>query len=102
MHHGEITNALANRLRASIVLSVFYSRDNDGRSIGDDMMADYAKIVRALLDPSARGEFVDNRIIGIVLGGDELGAGTVENVDGGKILRIKFFLEYSDKYGDEP
>lgn len=101
MHHGAITSVLANRLRASIVLSVFYSRDNDGRSIGDDMMADYSKIVRALLDPSARGVFDDNRIIAIVLGGEELASASIENVDGGKILRIRFFLEYSDKYGDE-
>lgn len=101
MHHGAITSALANRIRTEVTLYVFYARDNNTASLTDDMMADYSKIMRALLDPGARGDFQDHRIIGIVLGGNELGRGEMVNVDGGNILQFKFFCEYSDKYGDE-
>lgn len=101
MHHGAITSQLANRLRAEVQVSIFYSKDVERSSLIEDAISDYSKIAVALLDPGARGEFEDNRIIGIVLGGNELAPAKFEDVGAGKIMRLKFACEYSNKYGDE-
>jgi hypothetical protein len=91
---GPFTPALPTRMVSEMQLSVAYRNSSDPSVDDENMAFDHRQISAALLDASKWSRSTST-IISIHAEGEELCPGVVDYVDGAKILRITFPMEYT-------
>jgi hypothetical protein len=91
---GPYTPGRISRLIADVRISVCYRTSSD-TSMDDDIIAfDHQKIASALLSPSNWAQPA-SAIVCVSADGDDLMPSSIDTVDGARVLRIVFSLEYT-------
>ena len=91
---GPYTPGRISRLVADMRVSVCYRASSDA-SMDDDIIAfDHLKIASALLSPSNWAQ-PSSAIVCVSVAGGDLMPSTIDTVDGARLLRIVFPMEYT-------